>query len=1036
MRAARARAPAVAALGLALAAGLLDAAGTAWAVGAALAFVLLARTRRGRALELEGLGALALAAWFAAAALHHHARAATAPRDEGTWRAEVETREGVVGRLADGGPRFELPRGAAADGERVRLVPTKRRASARPPASVRRHEAEALPRRVEADEVLRLAPRPFDALASVRRALERVRAAGLVRVDRLRGETTRGLAAALLFGDRSRLPTGLADLFTRTGTRHALAVSGLHVGLVAGLWIWPLGSALAFLGGKLSRRLARREAWRALLLALLVPVAGGGAPVLRAALALSLAQLAAVLGSPRALATRRVDALSLWAVAFLLEWCHDPGCTRSISVLLSYGATLGLLAFTRPLLAWTRAHLPNAGRVAAVGRYGHARPLVARLVAQRGLDLALGGAVASLAANLATLPIVWGVFGEWSWVGGLATLFVLPWLALYLGLAWLWVLVPLPPLERALDALGAAQLALLELFDRLPGTPVELPTRPSAYLALLALATFLALRGPRWRRLACVAWGAALLPWRGPTRALEVYALDVGHGTAVLVRAPDGPAVLFDAGSRDRRGVGRDAVAPLLRELDVGRLVVVCSHSEADHAGALPWLVERWPPLLWGGALPARLGERLPHAAPRVDLAAGRVPLDPGAAGWSATLVRGLAELGNEGSRDLELRWRGRRLLLCGDAEERGRARTLELGLLTGPCDLLLLPHHGSDTPWLGPLLAATRPARVWTSAGARPALADELERRGLAWRSTHAEGALELRLAPRPDAGLARPERAGAAPSARKLRSSGPPSDGPDPEPDLRGHRHERAPSPAADRRAPVPSDPRHRRPGRRGAGSRAAARAGARAARGPPERRRRRARAAPQAPAAHAPRSGAARRDALARRPLGAQPRRRVARAARGSRRRVARRGRGARGAARARARPRPGRARRARGARRVDADTGTRGGSARGAGPRARRRPGPARRHRVAARRAPRASRRRRPARRARCVRASALHGRAQRRPVAARALRAGVGRTARAGGRTRAPARAARARAGVVPRAAARHGRARAAAPAAG
>lgn len=54
-------------------------------------------------------------------------------------------------------------------------------------------------------------------------------------MGRIEDPAARGLGLALLCGDRSELPPGLPDLFTRTGTRHLLAVSGLHVGLLAWL---------------------------------------------------------------------------------------------------------------------------------------------------------------------------------------------------------------------------------------------------------------------------------------------------------------------------------------------------------------------------------------------------------------------------------------------------------------------------------------------------------------------------------------------------------------------------------------------------------------------------------------------------------------------------------------------------------------------------------------------------------------------------------------------------------------------------------
>ncbi len=75
-----------------------------------------------------------------------------------------------------------------------------------------------------------------------------------------------------------------------------------------------------------------------------------------------------------------------------------------------------------------------------------------------------------------------------------------------------------------------------------------------------------------------------------------------------------------------------------------------------------------------------------------------------------------------------------------------GLAALLEAGLLEGPVEVLLLPHHGSHTPHLAPLLEATRPRKVWVSCSGRPPTADELDRLGLPWRATGVHGWLQAR--------------------------------------------------------------------------------------------------------------------------------------------------------------------------------------------------------------------------------------------------------------------------------------------------
>jgi competence protein ComEC len=315
---------------------------------------------------------------------------------------------------------------------------------------------------------------------------------------------------------------------------------------------------------------------------------------------------------------------------------------------------------------------------------------------------------------------------------------------------WAWLLAPALVPEALLDWPLDATVRTLELVDRLPGTPCPLPPRPFALLAVaavLALATF---SKGRLARAAAIVWAIAILPWTARPQRLELHALDVGHGTAALLRSPGGAVWIFDAGSRDRPGVDREAVAPLLRSFDAPRIGVVLSHADRDHDGALPWLVERFPPTVWAGALPAHLAARLPHTLPRIDLIQGRAilpVLDRGAAGLGLELSRAADDPGNEGSLVLEARWKGERLVLCGDAEAEGLAAWLRQRPARPPARLLLLPHHGSDTEHLGPLLSLVRPSEVWISATGPPVLLRELDRRGLTWRSTSTHGPLELTL-------------------------------------------------------------------------------------------------------------------------------------------------------------------------------------------------------------------------------------------------------------------------------------------------
>ena len=642
------------------------------------------------------------------------------------------------GRVA--GRRLLLPAGGARAGEWVALLgPGRERREALGPAGGGRGLSQSL----GSADLLRLAPPPSHPTANLPRLLRPAawpwfawRSALLARLaasgEGHARDESRALVAALLLGERSGLDPSLIDRFTRTGTRHLLALSGLHVGLVAWLVAGPLARLFAALFTLFARRPlpAAPGVLRALGVLALVPLAGGGPPVTRAALALALAALAPELDRKAIPGGRGIDPLSLWALALILELATDPSALGAIGFQLSYAATLALILAAGPVCsrlhqAWIRRPLVGGGSPG---------PVLWNWLTRLGL----ASIAASWVATLATAPLAWHAFGELSPWGILLTPLALPPLLLLLTGGWLALCLPALAPWGLLDGAARALFLLVRLGDALPGTPIELPPRPLLLLIGTALLLLMASAGKGTEgagRLGALLGGILCLPWTlGPAR-FEVCALDVGHGTAILARAPGAGTWLFDAGSRDRASVGRAAVGPLLREWDVGRLAVVLSHTDRDHSGALEWILARWTTCL-------RAGAPMPGKA-RLDLDRGRLLL-PSRGELGATLLRGERQEGNEGSRALELRFGKKRVLLLGDAEEEGLAAALDADLFTGPVDLLLLPHHGSHTHHLDALLEATQPHRAWISTSGEAPIGPELTRRGIEWASTGHCGFLE----------------------------------------------------------------------------------------------------------------------------------------------------------------------------------------------------------------------------------------------------------------------------------------------------
>ncbi|KEF33234.1 competence protein ComEC [Deinococcus sp. RL] len=503
------------------------------------------------------------------------------------------------------------------------------------------------------------------------------------------------LMQAIQLGDRNDIGreafadgAPVRDAFARAGLSHLMALSGQNVALLTGAAVWLLV------------RLRVRVAWRyALAAALLVPYLGlvGVSPsILRAAL-MGMAVLVAFAlgrGKPDPYGT-----VALAAVACLLPfplWLLDVGFQ------LSFLAVLGLTL---------------SGRLAA--RLPPRWPLALRLAL-----------VATVLAELATLPVIASTFGQVPLVGLPANLVAGLVMAALVPLGFLaGLLGPLGVVLSPLTGLLASALLLVaEVFGKAP-----VLTWGSVSAAGFVAYGVAALAGVGWlwgRVRAPLALGTVLacalltaLPgWIRPAR--DLVFLDVGQGDSTLIRAP-GLAVLVDGGGSvgSDYDVGTRTVVPALRALGVRRLnVVVATHADTDHIEGLCGVLRSLPVgELWIGHRKAAdpvLAELLAVAreegvpvrevrrGDRVE--AGDVRLTvlwPGGRFWSTE--------DNDNSVTLTVEAGNFRAALLGDLAAETEAR---VGV--GDLDLLKAAHHGSRHSTGAALLRQSTPADVVVSVG------------------------------------------------------------------------------------------------------------------------------------------------------------------------------------------------------------------------------------------------------------------------------------------------------------------------------
>jgi competence protein ComEC len=535
------------------------------------------------------------------------------------------------------------------------------------------------------------------------------------------------LLKALILGERQDIRKSLREPFQAAGVAHVLAVSGLHIGLVA--WIsFALFKGMLSLSYRLTLQTDVRKV--AALLTCLPVVAytaiAGFQVSSQRAMMMALAFLFSMVWD------REKEVWSTLALAALGILAVDPLAVFGISFQLSFIAVVGIL-WLGPALYSRLAALVNP-QAFAYRLYVYGIGLVAVTLSALVFLLPITAfyfyrvSLVALPANLTVVPLL----GFWVLPLGLLSALMLPFsspVAHVFLQASAWGVHRMMDMIQFWSGLQWADLWLFRpngfeigLFYGVLGALFFLKRRPWVKGGLIILLVFVGLDVSYWI-------------YRNQfNEHLKVTYLDVGQGNAALIQFPGNEKMLIDGGgfSSGDFDVGESVVAPFLLRSKIRRIdYMVLSHPQTDHMGGLAFIAEHFQPReFWYN------GEQVstPSFWELMDILDGKGVRKMGPkdlkgekdiSGVKISLLHPLPGLGlsgsvnpNEKSIVLKISFGETSFLFPGDVERLGEDMVVRRAGSLLESDVLLAPHHGSATSCSGAFLTRVKPRVCIISCG------------------------------------------------------------------------------------------------------------------------------------------------------------------------------------------------------------------------------------------------------------------------------------------------------------------------------
>lgn len=508
------------------------------------------------------------------------------------------------------------------------------------------------------------------------------------------GFESKAIMRALLLGDKSRLLPAQWDIFQKTGTTHLMAISGLHIGLVAMMFFIAVRRLIGVIPFALPAIVIRvlPVLFSVVFSGLYVGVSGFAVPSQRAWFIVVFANVCYFFG-------RKINPFRVLLYAAIFVVLVNPLSVTQNGFWLSFTAVFVLMycfAFR-------------------VERFSSIKGLIiAQWVVCVGLSMVLFACALPMSglgpvANIVAVPLV--------------SFIVIP--ALFLA-----TLLSLWSAELSMLALSVADFSLQKLWSFLhwlSSIDLNVWFSPfSIWFAVLGFIGCMFVLTPRVFKLhlpGLILIVLALFAGRSD-RMSDIYrmtVLDVGQGLSIVIESPS-QTMVYDVGAKFSPSfdIGSRVLAPYIRYRNISNIdTLVISHGDNDHAGGLE------------GLLASVRVERLLMNQKVIDV--------PGGGGQRSDENKQQKDVGREGQFQPEIiesclegqKWRMDGLtvqvlwpteqsltnnhsnndscvvwlkskdvsiLLTGDIEKVVEDELISSGVLPRNIDVLLAPHHGSKT--------------------------------------------------------------------------------------------------------------------------------------------------------------------------------------------------------------------------------------------------------------------------------------------------------------------------------------------------